>query len=71
MWLLAIVLTATFTLVSCGDDKDNPDVEKGKVEVNPEKVFVNGMLKEAAGSVFTLDAQGRVSSIVNKKEKEK
>ena len=29
------------------------------------------MLKEVGGSVFTLDAEGRVSSIVNKEEKEK
>ncbi|PDP82701.1 DUF4595 domain-containing protein [Prevotella intermedia] len=69
MWLLAIVLTATFTLVSCGDDKDNPDVEKGKVEVNPEKVFVNGMPKVIDGYVFTRDFKGRLSSMYNKKEK--
>ena len=69
MWLLAIVLTATFTFVSCGDDKDNPDVEKGKVEVNPEKVFVNGMPKVMDGYVFTRDFKGRLSSMYNKKEK--
>ncbi|PJI27512.1 DUF4595 domain-containing protein [Prevotella intermedia] len=69
MWFLAIVLTATFTLVSCGDDKDNPDVEKGKVEVNPEKVFVNGMPKVMDGYVFTRDFKGRLSSMYNKKEK--
>lgn len=70
VWLLAIALTATITFTSCGKDKDEP-VDKNKVKVNPAKVFVNGMLKEAAGSVFTLDAEGRVSSIVNKEEKEK
>ena len=69
MWLLAIVLTATITFVSCGDDKDNPDVEKGKVEVNPEKVFVNGMPKVMDGYVFTRDFKGRLSSMYNKKEK--
>ena len=69
MWLLAIVLTATITFVSCGDDKDNPDVEKGKVEVNPEKVFVNGMPKVIDGYVFTRDFKGRLSSMYNKKEK--
>lgn len=70
VWLLAIALTATITFTSCGKDKDEP-VDKNKVKVNPAKVFVNGMLKEAAGSVFTLDAEGRVSSIVNKEEKVK
>ena len=70
VWLLAIALTATITFTSCGKDKDDP-VDKNKVKVNPAKVFVNGMPKEVAGSVFTLDAQGRVSSIVNKEEKEK
>ncbi|AFJ09606.1 DUF4595 domain-containing protein [Prevotella intermedia] len=69
MWFLAIVLTATITFVSCGDDKDNPDVEKGKVEVNPEKVFVNGMPKVMDGYVFTRDFKGRLSSMYNKKEK--
>lgn len=69
MWFLAIVLTATITFVSCGDDKDNPDVEKGKVEVNPEKVFVNGMPKVIDGYVFTRDFKGRLSSMYNKKEK--
>ena len=70
VWLLAIALTATITFTSCGKDKDEP-VDKNKVKVNPAKVFVNGMPKEVGGSVFTLDAQGRVSSIVNKEEKEK
>lgn len=70
VWLLAIALTTTFTFTSCGNDKDEP-VDKNKVKVNPAKVFVNGMLKAMGGYVYTLDAEGRVSSIVNKKEKEK
>ena len=71
VWLLAIALTTTFTLTACSDSKnDEPDAEKGKVKVNPAKVFVNGMPKIMDGYVFTKDAQGRVSSIVNKKEKE-
>ncbi|PDP67768.1 DUF4595 domain-containing protein [Prevotella intermedia] len=71
VWLLAIALTTTFALTACSDSKnDEPDAEKGKVKVNPAKVFVNGMPKIMDGYVFTKDAQGRVSSIVNKKEKE-
>ncbi|GAB6976928.1 hypothetical protein [Prevotella falsenii] len=48
MWLLAIALTATFTFTACGDDDDKPNGGKNatEVEVNPKKVFVNGMPKE-------------------------
>ena len=70
VWLLAIALGAAIALTACSKNSDGPDggEDKGKVEVNPTKVFVNGMPKIVDGSVFTRDFKGRLSSIYNKEE---
>ena len=72
VWLLAIALSATTVFTSCSKNEDDPnrseEREKGTVEVNPAKVFVNGMPKIVDGSVFTRDFKGRLSSIYNKEE---
>lgn len=70
VWLLAIALGAAIALTACSKNSDGPDggEDKGKVEVNPTKVFVNGMPKIVDGSVFTRDYKGRLSSIYNKEE---
>ena len=70
VWFLAIALSATTVFTSCSKNSDGPDggEDKGKVEVNPTKVFVNGMPKIVDGSVFTRDFKGRLSSIYNKEE---
>lgn len=70
VWLLAIALGAAIALTSCSKNSDGPNggEDKGKVEVNPTKVFVNGMPKIVDGSVFTRDFKGRLSSIYNKEE---
>ena len=70
VWLLAIALGAAIALTACSKNSDGPDggEDKGKVEVNPTKVFVNGMPKMVDGSVFTRDFKGRLSSIYNKEE---
>ena len=70
VWLLTIVLGAAIALTACSKNSDGPDggEDKGKVEVNPTKVFVNGMPKIVDGSVFTRDFKGRLSSIYNKEE---
>ena len=70
VWLLAIALSAAIALTACSKNSDGPDggEDKGKVEVNPTKVFVNGMPKIVDGSVFTRDFKGRLSSIYNKEE---
>lgn len=67
VWLLAIALGAAIALTACSKNSDGPDggEDKGKVEVNPTKVFVNGMPKIVDGSVFTRDFKGRLSSIYN------
>lgn len=70
VWLLAIALGAAIALTACSKNSDGPDggEDKGKVEVNPTKVFVNGMPKIVDGSVFTRDFKGRLSSIYNREE---
>lgn len=70
VWLLAIALGAAIALTACSKNSDGPDggEDKGKVEVNPTKVFVNGMPKMVDGSVFTRDFKGRLSSIYNREE---
>ena len=70
VWLLAIALGAAIAITACSKNSDGPDggEDKGKVEVNPTKVFVNGMPKIVDGSVFTWDFKGRLSSIYNKEE---
>ena len=70
VWLLAIALSAAIALTACSKNSDGPDggEDKGKVEVNPTKVFVNGMPKIVDGSVFTRDFKGRLSSIYNREE---
>lgn len=70
VWLLTIALGAAIALTACSKNSDGPDggEDKGKVEVNPTKVFVNGMPKIVDGSVFTRDFKGRLSSIYNKEE---
>lgn len=70
VWLLAIALGAAIALTACSKNSDGPDggEDKGKVEVNPTKVFVNGMPKIVDGNVFTRDFKGRLSSIYNKEE---
>ena len=70
VWLLAIALGAAIALTACSKNSDGPDggEDKGKVEVNPTKVFVTGMPKIVAGSVFTRDFKGRLSSIYNREE---
>ena len=70
VWLLAIALGAAIALTACSKNSDGPDggEDKGKVEVNPTKVFVNGMPKIVDGGVFTRDFKGRLSSIYNKEE---
>ncbi|MBF1456388.1 MAG: DUF4595 domain-containing protein [Prevotella nigrescens] len=70
VWLLAIALSAAIALTACSKNSDGPDggEDKGKVEVNPTKVFVNGMPKMVDGSVFTRDFKGRLSSIYNREE---
>lgn len=70
VWLLAIALGAAIALTACTKNSDGPDggEDKGKVEVNPTKVFVNGMPKIVDGSVFTRDFKGRLSSIYNREE---
>ena len=70
VWFLAIALSAAIALTACSKNSDGPDggEDKGKVEVNPTKVFVNGMPKIVDGSVFTRDFKGRLSSIYNKEE---
>ena len=70
VWLLTIALGAAIALTACSKNSDGPDggEDKGKVEVNPTKVFVNGMPKIVDGSVFTRDYKGRLSSIYNKEE---
>ena len=48
VWLLAIALSATTVFTSCSKNEDDPnrseEREKGTVEVNPAKVFINGIL---------------------------
>lgn len=70
VWFLAIALGAAIALTACSKNSDGPDggEDKGKVEVNPTKVFVNGMPKIVDGSVFTRDFKGRLSSIYNREE---
>lgn len=70
VWVLAIALGAAIALTACSKNSDGPDggEDKGKVEVNPTKVFVNGMPKIVDGSVFTRDFKGRLSSIYNREE---
>lgn len=70
VWLLAIALGTAIALTACSKNSDGPDggEDKGKVEVNPTKVFVNGMPKIVDGSVFTRDFKGRLSSIYNREE---
>lgn len=74
VWLLAIALSAAIALTACSKNSDGPDGgeerEKGTVEVNPAKVFINGMPKAIDGYILTCDSKGRLSSLYNKEEKE-
>lgn len=74
VWLLAIALSATTVFTSCSKNEDDPnrseEREKGTVEVNPAKVFINGMPKAIDGYILTCDSKGRLSSLYNKEEKE-
>lgn len=74
VWFLAIALSATTVFTSCSKNEDDPnrseEREKGTVEVNPAKVFINGMPKAIDGYILTCDSKGRLSSLYNKEEKE-
>ena len=47
MWVLALVLTTSMVFTACSEKNDDPneEVEQGKVVVDPENVFVNGLPK--------------------------
>jgi len=74
VWFLAIALSATTVFTSCSKNEDDPnrseEREKGTVEVNPAKVFINGMPKAIDGYILTCDSKGRLSSLCNKEEKD-
>ena len=71
MWLLAIALSAAIALTACSKNSDGPDGgeerEKGTVEVNPAKVFINGMPKAIDGYILNLRFQRSIVFIIQQR----
>lgn len=64
------VLGATMAFTSCGSDNDDPkgEVVETVTEVNPLKVFTNGMPASFAGAAILKNIKGQVSTIKSEYE---
>lgn len=72
MWVLALVLTTSMVFTACSEKNDDPneEVEQGKVVVDPENVFVNGLPKSIGDYTIDKNSKDQVVFIYNQKEKE-
>ena len=72
IWVLAIVFTASMVFTACSEKNDDPneEVEQGKVVVDPENVFVNGLPKSIGDYTIDKNSKDQVVFIYNQKEKE-